>query len=172
MPPRIERYSQPVLDTVLNGSIKAAEKSDIPTTIAEAKNAYFQRNYGEAVPLFRQIAGIEELQDHRIEAANAYHMLSNCLYFMGHTDDLKEANEAIQKAIEFYPASEEFTGLRTSAVIVQLTILSGLANQTGNPDYFNQGVKVCEQNIDLLRNGQEVQKELILKGFMKKSDSL
>lgn len=170
-----EKFSEPEkLDPAFSSSIRKAEKSGIPTVIAQAKNEYGlwlmsqdQRRYIEAAPLFREVAKIQESQNNRIEVANAYHRLSNCLFLIGDVEGLREAEEAVKKAIEFYPDSEDFTELKETAIIKRIAILESLAHQTGNGDYFNQGVKVCKQYAERLKNSGEVNRELQEKGFIK-----
>lgn len=161
------------LDTAFNASITEAEESGMPTKIAQAKNDYGrwlmsdrQRRYREAVPLFRDVAEIQESQGKRIESANAYQKLSTCLFLIGDVDGLKKAEEAVKKAIELYPDSEDFTELKGTARIKHLAILGSLFHQTGNMDYLNQGVELGKKYVESL-NSKGVQKELQSIGFTK-----
>ncbi len=180
MSPEIKYYPQPTqdiflepakLDRAFKSSIRQAKKSGIPTVIAQAKNNYGswlmsdrQRRYGEAVPLFREVAAIQESQGNEIKAADAYQRLSSCLFLIGDVESLQEAEEAVRKAIELYPDSEDFTEPKGTAVVKRIAILASLTHQTGDTDYFNQGVKVYETYAEIL-NGEEVQKQLQSIGF-------
>jgi tetratricopeptide (TPR) repeat protein len=161
------------LDPAFKSSIRKAKKSGIPTVIAQAENNYGrwlmsdrQRRYGEAVPLFREVAEIQEAEFNMGEAAQAYHMLSSCLFLMGGVDDLKKAEEVVKKALELYPDSEEFMESKQSAIIQHISILGSLNNQTGNIDYFIQGQRICEQNAQTIQ-GNAVRRQLALSGFIK-----
>lgn len=161
------------LDRAFNSSIRKAQKSGIPTVIAQAKNNYGswlmsdpQRRYGEAVPLFREVAEIQESQGNEIKAADAYQRLSSCLFLIGDVDGLKEADEAVKKAIELYPDSEDSTEPKGTAIVKRIAILTRLTRQTGDMDYFNQRMEVYKTYAERL-NGEEVQKQLQSIGFTK-----
>jgi tetratricopeptide (TPR) repeat protein len=168
----LERQGE--LETVFLNSIREAEKSGIPTTIAHAKDEYgrwlmstLQRRYNEAVPYFKGAAKIQEAEFNMGEAAQAYHMLSSCLFLIGGVDDLKEAEGVIKKAVELYPNSEEFRLSKQSALIQHIVILSSLTNQTGDIDYFIQGQRICKKYEKTLNEGKAVKDQLVSIGFMK-----
>lgn len=173
-----EKFSEPEkLDPAFNASITKAEKSGIPTVMAQAKNNYGrwlmskeQKRYREAVPLFQEVAKIQASQDNRIEAADAYQMVSSCALIIGDVDSLKEGEEAVKKAIELYPDSGDFTELKGTARIKHLAILASLFRQTGNMDYFNQGVELGKKYVESL-NSKGIQRELQSIGFTKAAKS-
>jgi hypothetical protein len=180
MPPEIRKSqqsdnilaTQKEQDTVFLNRIREAETSGVPTTLAQAKKNYgswlmfqIERRYVEAVPLFRQVAQIQTLENNRIEAANAYTMLSSCLFLIGDVDSLKEAEDAAKKAVEFYPDSEDFADLKRTQVIKRIAILGNLAHETGDENYFNQGVNLCKQYADTLKGSKELWKKLQEEGL-------
>lgn len=135
-------------DPLFRNSVEEAEKSGIPERIGEAKNGFAlwlispkQKRFGEAIPLFQDIAKVQEEIGNKRTAGHAHNNLVVC---HNETGNFEEAIEEADKALDLYEDPQ--LNHSFSARFRKTLALRGLGKVRKDKSYFNQALEIYEEH--------------------------
>lgn len=137
-------------------SVEEAEKTENRIRIGEAKNGFAlylispkQKHYKEAIPLFEDVAQIQEEEKNKRGAGHAH---SNLILCYNETKGFEKSIEEADKALKLY--DDPNLNHSFSARFRKSLALRGLGKENKDKKYFDQALAIYEEH-KILRNIDE-----------------
>lgn len=138
-------------EPLFKNSVEEAEKSGVAERIGEAKNGFAlwlispkQKRFDEAIPLFGDVAQVQEEIGNKRTAGHAHNNLVVCY---NETGRFEKAVEEADKALELY--GDPNLNHSFSARFRKSLALRGLGKEKRDKSYFDQAIKIYKLHIEL-----------------------